>query len=138
MEEITDHANMQVLSSDECFSLLGSVPVGRVAFIAEGGVQLFPVTFVIHDRQIVFRSAMGSKLDAAEMARNVTFEADSWDAPTQSGWSVLATGRVHAVTDSERLAELERLGLDPWLNGGEEMGWIEVHVDEISGRRLPA
>lgn len=137
MKEIRDHAHMEVLSSDECFSLLGSVPVGRVAFVADGDVQLFPVTFVLHNRQIVFRSAMGTKLDAAEMARHVTFEADSWDAPTQSGWSVLATGRVHAVTDADRVAEFERLGLHPWLDPGEEMGWIEIHVDEISGRRLP-
>lgn len=136
MEEITDHAQMEVLSSDECFQLLAAVPVGRVAFMADGKIGVFPVTFRVDGAKIVFRSAVGSKLDAAEMARHVSFQADSWDPSTRTGWSVLATGLVHDVADEKRLAELEELDLDPWL-GGEDMGWIEITVEEISGRRLP-
>lgn len=131
----TDHARMALLSSEECFDCLQSVPVGRVAFLADG-VQVFPVTFQVSAHRIVFRSSMGFKLDAAEMNRTVAFQADDWDPSTRTGWSVLVRGPARTVSDPQRIAELDALGLDPWLNG-EDMRWIEVVVADISGRRLP-
>jgi nitroimidazol reductase NimA-like FMN-containing flavoprotein (pyridoxamine 5'-phosphate oxidase superfamily) len=131
-----DHAEMEILSSDECFRLLGSVPVGRIAFVADGRLQIFPVTFAVTGKRIALRSAVGSKLDAAEMARDVAFEADQWRDEDRSGWSVMAEGRVRAVTDEDRIAALEQVELEPWL-AGTDMRWIEIVVSDISGRRLP-
>lgn len=132
----TDHARMALLSSEESFELLETVPVGRIAFVADGAMQIFPVTFRISSHRIVFQSAIGSKLDAAEMARSVAFEADAWDQSTQAGWSVVVRGQAHTVADVERLAQLDALGLEPWLKGAE-MKWVEIAVADISGRRLP-
>ncbi|MGA7269727.1 MAG: pyridoxamine 5'-phosphate oxidase family protein [Acidimicrobiia bacterium] len=131
-----DHAQMTILTSEECFELLGSVPVGRIAFVADGRLQIFPVTFAVSDDRVVLRSAIGSKLDAAEMARDVAFEADQWRDEDRSGWSVMIEGQVRAVTDENRIAALERLDLEPWL-AGTNMRWIEIVVSDISGRRLP-
>lgn len=131
-----DHAQMRILTSEECFKLLASVPVGRIAFVADGRLQIFPVTFAISENRVVLRSAIGSKLDAAEMARDVAFEADQWRDEDRSGWSVMIEGQVRAVTDQERIATLERLDLEPWL-AGADMRWIEIIVSDISGRRLP-
>lgn len=135
-ENSHDHAQMEILSSEECFELLASVPVGRIAFLADGRIQIFPVTFAVSHGRVVLRSAVGSKLDAAEMARDVAFEADEWHGDDQSGWSVMIEGRVRAVSDQDRLATLERLDLQPWL-AGTDMRWIEIVVEDISGRRLP-
>lgn len=126
-----------MLTSDESFALLDSVPVGRIAFVADGAIQVFPVTFSVSATRIVFQSAIGSKLDAAEMARAVAFQADAWDEATRTGWSVLVRGPARIVADPERLAVLDDLGLEPWL-GGEDMQWIEIPVADISGRRLPS
>lgn len=132
----TDHAGMEVLDSEECFRLLDSVPVGRIVYVADGGPQIFPVTYRLSDQKIVFRSAIGSKLDSAEMARSVAFEIDGWDPASHEGWSVVARGHVHDVTDPDRLAILEDLDLEPWL-AGHNMQWIEIRIEELSGRRLP-
>lgn len=136
MSEMSDHASMEVLSLEECFGLLGYTPVGRIAFLADGAVQIFPINYKVDGERIVFRSPVGSKLDAAEMGRRVTFEADQWDPPTRSGWSVVASGHIREVDDADRLANLEELGLEPWLDH-PQMNWIEIVVEDISGRRLP-
>ncbi len=133
----TDHAGMEILDSGECFRLLASVPIGRVAYVADGSPRIFPVTFGVSDNHIAYRSAVGSKLDAAEMARPIAFEVDDWDPARRTGWSVVATGRVHTVTDEARLEQLELLDVDPWL-GDQDMEWIEITIDELSGRRLPS
>ena len=132
----TDHAGMEVLDSTECLRLLGSVPVGRIAYVADGAPQIFPVTFRLVEDRIVFRSTVGSKLDSAEMGRHVAFEVDGWDPATRSGWSVVARGTLFDVTDAERIAALQTAGLEPWLDA-RAMRWIEVRVQELSGRRLP-
>lgn len=136
MSEPSDHASMEVLSSEDCFELLRYTPVGRVAFLADGAIEIFPINYKVNGERIVFRSPIGSKLDAAEMGRRVTFEADQWDPQSKMGWSVVAGGQVREVNDDERLAELERLGLEPWLDH-PQMNWIEIVVEDISGRRLP-
>lgn len=132
----TDHSGMEILESAECFRLLASVPIGRVAYVADGAPRIFPVTFGVSENHIAYRSGAGSKLDAAEMARPIAFEVDDWDEAQRTGWSVVASGRVHTVTDEDRVAQLEDLDVDPWLSG-EEMEWVEITIDEISGRRLP-
>lgn len=132
----TDHARMELISTDESFALLQSRPVGRVAFVADGALQIFPVTYVVSDQRIAFQSSIGSKLDAAEMARAVAFEVDSWDEEARTGWSIVVRGPIHPVTDPNRLAALERLDHQPWLTDGE-MQWVEITVADISGRRLP-
>jgi uncharacterized protein len=136
MSEISDHASMEVLSSEECFGLLGYTPVGRIAFLADGSVQIFPINYKVDGERIVFRSPIGSKLDAAEMGRRVTFEADQWDPHSKAGWSVVANGHIREVADEDRVAELEQIGLEPWLDH-PEMNWIEIVIEDISGRRLP-
>lgn len=137
MSEMSDHARMEVLTSEECFGLLGYTPVGRIAFLADGSVHVFPVNYKLDGERIVFRSPAGSKLDAAEMGRRVTFEADQWDPHTRSGWSVVAEGHLREVEAEARLAQLDDLGLEPWLDT-PDMNWIEIVVEDISGRRLPA
>lgn len=134
MEDVTDHSRMEVLSSTECFELLSTVPIGRLAYVADGAPQIFPIAFGVQGSRIVFRSATGSKLDAAEMQRQVAFEADAWDPATRSGWSVVVRGMARHVTDAD---DLSRLDFKPWL-ANEGMEWVEILVEDISGRRLPA
>lgn len=133
MQDVTDHSRMEVLSSAECFELLSTVPIGRLAYVADGAPQIFPIAFGVHGSRIVFRSSTGSKLDAAAMRRQVAFEADTWDPVTRSGWSVVVQGMARHATDADELA---RLDFEPWL-AGENMEWVEILVEDISGRRLP-
>ena len=133
-----DHAGLETLNFDTCLRLLASVPVGRVGFVADGEVQILPVNHVVDGQDVVFRTAHGSKLSAAEGYSPITFEADEYDEHAHSGWSVVVTGRAEPV-DSD--AEIERLGdrgLRPWVTTVARPYVIRVRPTAVSGRRTPA
>lgn len=134
-ELTVDHLGLEVLGPDECWDLVARAPVGRVAFVNAGVVEVLPVTHGVVGHRIVFRSGDGGKLTASRMAPSVAFEVDEWDPTDNSGWSVLARGTAESSpTDAEAL---DALGLESWVASADRGTWIEVRIDEITGRRLP-
>lgn len=131
-----DRNGLEVLGPDECLDLLGSVPVGRLAYLHEGGPTILPITFVVSHGGVAFRTAAGSKLDTALMGRPVAFEVDGIDADRRTGWSVVLRGVAEYVEDPDRIAELEERDLRPWSAHVEDGAWVVVRADEVSGRRL--
>jgi len=134
----TDHAGLEMLPFDACLRLLGSVPVGRVGFHADGEVVILPVNHVVDGQDIVFRTARGSKLSAAEGQNPVAFEADEYDPQDQSGWSVLVTGHAEAVYEDSEIQRLGRLGLRPWPTAVDRPFWIRIRPTSVTGRLIPA
>jgi nitroimidazol reductase NimA-like FMN-containing flavoprotein (pyridoxamine 5'-phosphate oxidase superfamily) len=124
---------------DECLRLLASVPVGRVGFVADGEVVVLPVNHVVDGQDVIFRTAHGSKLSAAEGQNVAAFEADYYNEQTHSGWSVLVNGRtevIDAEADIQRLGErLSRLGVYPWVTAVRHPFWIRILPTSVSGRR---
>lgn len=132
----TDHAGMEVMAPDECNNRLASTPVGRVAFIADGDVTILPINYRFHDGAIVFRTASGSKLEAASHHAPVAFEIDGWDQATQTGWSVLIKGTaVEVLADDEADWEFG-IDLRPWSETVERRWWVRIRPDEITGRKI--
>jgi nitroimidazol reductase NimA-like FMN-containing flavoprotein (pyridoxamine 5'-phosphate oxidase superfamily) len=132
-----DHAGLEVLPFDSCLSLLAAVPVGRVGFVSGGEVVVLPVNFVVDGQDVVFRTASGSKLAAAEDSIAAAFEADNYDDITQSGWSVLVNGRLEVVEDDAEIGRLSQLGLDPWASALDRPSWIRIRPTSVTGRRTP-
>jgi uncharacterized protein len=133
----TDHAGLEILPFGICLRLLATVPVGRVSFLADGEIVVLPVNHVMDDQDPVFRTARGSKLSAAEGQNLVAFEADEYDERTQTGWSVLVSGRAEAVYEEAETQRLDRLGLHPWLTTVDRPFWIRIRPTSISGRQTP-
>lgn len=131
-----DRTGMEVLPMDECMRLAKSVPVGRLAMIDRGEIVVFPVNHVVDGSTVCFRSAYGSKMDAALMRHVVSFEADSYNADDHTGWSVVLKGRADLVTDEDQLARLRVSGVRPWSNALARDTWIAVQATGISGRRI--
>lgn len=131
-----DHAGLETLPFTTCLELLASVPVGRVGFFADGEVVILPVNHAVDGQDVVFRTAPGSKLSAAEGQELVAFEADSYDPQTRTGWSVLATGRVEVVYDDAEIERLSGLRLSPWASAVERPFWIRIRPVSITGRRI--
>lgn len=129
-----DRLGLEVLAPDECWQLVAQAPVGRLAFDLEGGPMILPVVHGVVGRRIAFRSATGGKLSAIRMEGPVAFEVDAWDAERRTGWSVVARGT--ARTAPEDADVLDSLPVDTWLAPAGWGTWIEIRVDEISGRRL--
>ena len=130
-----DRLGLEVLSADECWELLASTPIGRVAFVDAGEPVVFPVTHGVHGRSVVFRSGSGTKLEAASMAQPVAFEVDGWDDTYRTGWSVLARGVGETVYDGDEITGFAG-GNDPWLDSAAAGTWVRLRVDEVSGRRI--
>jgi nitroimidazol reductase NimA-like FMN-containing flavoprotein (pyridoxamine 5'-phosphate oxidase superfamily) len=134
----TDHAGLEILPFDQCLRLLASVPVGRVGFFADGEIVVLPVNHLVDGQDLVFRTARGSKLSAAEGHNLVAFEADDYDEQSRSGWSVVVTGRAEAVYEESEVHRLDRLGLHPWVTAAERPFWIRIRATSVNGRQTPA
>lgn len=131
-----DRLGLEVLTPQECWDLLARAAVGRLAFVDGGAPMVLPLTHRVVGRRIVFRSPAGGKLSAAIVASPVAFEVDEWDAAGRTGWSVVARGV--AESSPEDAADLDEVGLEPWLEEARDATWVQVRVDEVTGRRLAA
>jgi uncharacterized protein len=132
-----DHAGLEILPFDECLGLLAAVPVGRVGFFADGEIVVLPVNHIVDGQDVVFRTAYGSKLSAAEGQDLAAFEADHYNKRTRSGWSVLVTGRAEMVDAEAEIQRLSRRDLHPWVTEIERPFWIRIRPISVSGRRTP-
>lgn len=130
-----DHAGLEVMSRAECDARLHDTPLGRVAFVSDGDVVVFPVNFRYHEGTIVFRTSEGAKLEAAATRNAVAFEIDGWDADTRDGWSVLVKGVARIVDEDDGTQALFDLGLRPWADALDRRRWVEIRPDEITGRK---
>jgi hypothetical protein len=111
--------------------------VGRIGFSADGEVVVFPVNHALSGQDVVFRTARGATLSAAEAGREVVFEADDYDPNSRSGWSVLVNGRAEAVYDDSEIRALGDLGLEPWPDGVNRPFWVRIRPTSITGRVVP-
>ena len=136
-EHPTDHAGLDILPFEVCLQLLASVPVGRVGFFADGEVVILPVNHVVDGQDLVFRTARGAKLSAAEGQDLVAFEADEYDGQSKSGWSVLATGRAEVVYEEAEVQRLSRCDPQPWVSAIGDPFWIRIRATSVSGRQTP-
>jgi nitroimidazol reductase NimA-like FMN-containing flavoprotein (pyridoxamine 5'-phosphate oxidase superfamily) len=132
-ERTTDHQGLEVLDVAECWERLAATPVGRVAFVERGEPTILPVNHAVVGHRIVFRTARGSLLHEALMREPVAFQVDGYDTATRTGWSVLARGVADLAADPDALADL---GLRPWADAVDRDDWVEVTVEEVSGRRV--
>jgi nitroimidazol reductase NimA-like FMN-containing flavoprotein (pyridoxamine 5'-phosphate oxidase superfamily) len=125
---------LEQLAERECFELLATQVVGRVAIVVDGRASVFPVNYVLDHGHIVFRTDEGTKLDAARAGATVTFEVDQSDPMYHTGWSVMATGPLEAVTDPDDLGRVSGLPVRAWGRIGNH--WVRMPIASLSGRRI--
>lgn len=134
MANPTDHAGLEILTFGDCLRLLGSVPVGRIGFFADGEIVILPVNYLVDGQDLVFRTGAGSKLSSVSNKNLVGFETDSYDAGTRSGWSVVVNGFTEIVDSDDEIRRLNDLGLQSWVNSGDAPSWIRIRPTSITGR----
>ncbi|MEE1825329.1 pyridoxamine 5'-phosphate oxidase family protein [Streptomyces sp. BE20] len=122
------------LTEPECWELMGSRGIGRIALNAEPGPAVYPVNYAVDSRTVVYRTAPRAAAPADESP--VSFQVDHIDDRGSRGWSVLVVGRARHVEDLDEQQRLARLpGTTPWA-GGDRPLWIRIRPDEITGRRI--
>lgn len=129
-----DRPDLTVLDVAECWQLLDSAGVGRVAMAAAEGLVVVPVNFAVQDGEVVFRTTEGGLLGrAADWGRAVAFQADHFDKQMRQGWSVLVRGQLRRADDQETPALVELVA--PWARGERNVVG-RVTPDAVSGRRI--
>ncbi|MGY1679937.1 pyridoxamine 5'-phosphate oxidase family protein [Geodermatophilus sp. SYSU D01176] len=132
-----DRAALEEIPVDECYRLLRTQQVGRLAVNGEHHPLVFPVNYGMDGDTIVIRTAPGTKLSAAAHA-NVTFEVDQIDQFARRGWSVLVRALAEEVTDAhgpDLVRRTHATDVRPWAPG-EHGHWLRLIPHDVTGRRI--
>jgi nitroimidazol reductase NimA-like FMN-containing flavoprotein (pyridoxamine 5'-phosphate oxidase superfamily) len=128
---------LATLNADQCRALLVThrPRLGRLAFVDGEWPIVLPINFALDGDVVYFRTAAGSKLDAAVRCDRVAFQLDRVDEVWEEGWSVLAFGHLRVVDDPDELARARRLPLRPWASG-DKPHYLRLEILSLSGRRI--
>ncbi|MDR0488903.1 MAG: pyridoxamine 5'-phosphate oxidase family protein [Propionibacteriaceae bacterium] len=121
------------LETAKGWDLLAGERLGRLAVLADAGIEIFPINYVVQGETLVFRTADGTKLSALTNHAEVTFEIDQWDEMT--GHSVVVRGVAAPITDEEEITQVEHLGLKPWVPTVKTT-FVRIDVTELSARKF--
>jgi nitroimidazol reductase NimA-like FMN-containing flavoprotein (pyridoxamine 5'-phosphate oxidase superfamily) len=126
--------HLDELGLDECYELLQSRSLGRLAFIVEGKPRILPLNYGIHQGSVVFRTGYGNLLDMVHQ-KDVAFEVDDGDPATHTGWSVIVHGVAEEIWRPEELDIARQLPLRPWAPGDRDH-YVRILSTQITGRRV--
>lgn len=101
------------LSADECWVLLATNTLGRIAMCAAGEIDIFPVNYHADGSTILFRTAPGTKLIELTLDENVAFEIDGFQGG--KAWSVVVKGTARQLELNSEIDEAELAPLEPWV-----------------------
>ncbi len=123
------------LPAAEALQLLASVSYGRVVFTLDALPAIRPVNHLVDHGIIIIRTRLTSGIAAAVRSTDqvVAYEADDLDPHTETGWSVVVTGRAVTVTDADQIARYEQL-LHPWVNHADTV--VALTPQDINGIRI--
>ncbi|MGQ4388638.1 pyridoxamine 5'-phosphate oxidase family protein [Streptomyces sp. SAS_270] len=126
----------RALDRQECLRLLTKVPVGRVVYTRQALPAVLPINFSLDtDSSVLLCTSPDSNLAHAIDGVVVAFEADEFDAATQSGWSVVVTGRATVVTDPDEHERLSQTGPSSWMPL-HDAAFVRIESEMVTGREL--
>lgn len=123
---------VQRLTVEECWELLGQEQLGRLAFRLVDEVHLVPINYLVDEGTLLFRTAPGAKLLAAELESDVAFEIDRYDEHT--AWSVVTRGHIRRLDENEE-DRVDALPLHSWLDT-PKYDVVQLVPTSVTGRRF--
>ena len=121
------------LDEHQCWDLLRSQEVGRLAVAIANHPDIFPVNFVVDHASVVFRTAEGTKLAAAVLGESVAFETDG--ESDGEAWSVVVKGRAVEIEQMYELFDALDLPLYPW-HAAPKHRFVRILPELVTGRRF--
>ncbi len=121
------------LSEDEAWELLGRHIVGRLATTAGGVLDIFPITYVVDQRTLVFRTAAGTKLVELTINDQVAFEIDHWD--DTEGYSVVIHGTAEELDTMGEIDQATTLALAS-LFPTDRPRYVRITPNRVSARHF--
>ena len=122
------------LDEVECRALLVASRLGRLAFTRNALPAIQPVSYCLHDGEVVIPAPAGSPFLPRTPGTVVAFEVDTLDGDTGTGWSVTVVGPSRAVDDPAETAVLDALPWSPvrWTGDGR---YVALGIGLLSGWR---
>ncbi len=119
-----------------CEAFLANESVGRLAVVVEDAPHIVPVNYVAEGATIVFRTAPGTVLTEAALAK-VAFEVDGIDEHHRAGWSVCVHGYGLDISDCDdpESRHLRDLFVDCWAPEDRDR-WFKIIPEAVTGRYL--
>lgn len=134
------------MTGEEAIRFLSEAMVAHLGLISDGKPYVTPMSFVVDDGRIIFRSQPGRKLQAITESPVVCIEACSFDESTGDWASVIVSGTAAENADpdvGERAVTLllekyaKQLGSPLGIGGLQPLASmphvVEVVIDEVSG-----
>ena len=134
-DDITRVTDPDELSVDECWHLLRTTDIGRLAVAIRNRPDIFPVNFAVDEETIIINTAPGTKLAAAVLGRAVAFEADVLDPVTRTGWSVVLKGQAAEVDKPEEFIAAQALDIQTWTDS-DKSRYLRLVPESVTGRRI--
>jgi hypothetical protein len=131
----TDRNGLEVLDREACLALLAGAHVGRVGVSIGALPTVLPVSYRLVGDRVLFRTGVGSKLDAATAGAVIAFEVDDVDPVGHEGWSVVVTGIASVVDPGDGDPPLPASAIPHWP-AGEATRVLALPTDLVTGRRL--
>jgi nitroimidazol reductase NimA-like FMN-containing flavoprotein (pyridoxamine 5'-phosphate oxidase superfamily) len=121
------------LNDEESWDIIQANQIGRIASARDGAPDIYPVSYVVHNWKIYFRTGAESRLRKETDGRVVAFETDAQILRHFS--STVALGVVRTLTNDEAAKVLDQL---PIVNFAPDRDyvWMEMDPAEVRGRRL--
>jgi nitroimidazol reductase NimA-like FMN-containing flavoprotein (pyridoxamine 5'-phosphate oxidase superfamily) len=132
--DIGDTDHIEFLTEEDCWQLLRSSSLGRLAVSAGGEPDIYPVNFVASDGRLLFRTAEGTKLLELTVNNHVAFETDG--VGRDEAWSVVVKGTASALEKRSEIDAADQLPLRPLIPTLKYV-YVEITPTQVTGRRFP-
>jgi hypothetical protein len=123
------------LDGSQCWALLRSVEVGRLAISIMNRPDIFPINYIVDHGSVVFRTAEGTKLAGAVLNQAVAFEVDGYDRASGDAWSVVIKGPAVEIEHMDELFDAMDLPLFPWHTAPKHR-FVRIAPEALTGRRF--
>lgn len=128
--DITDDDRVANLDEAECWELLRSQELGRLAFTLAGETHIVPINFAVDGQTLLFNTAPGEKLLSIALGTSIAFEVD--EVGDSEARSVVVRGSMRRLEEDEA-HRAEQVHLRPWI-ATEKYEVLELTPSVVTGR----
>lgn len=121
------------LGLEECWDLLRSSSLGRLAVCFRGEPDIFPINFIAVDDGLLLRTSQGSKLVQLTINDHIALETDSVGGG--EAWSVVVKGTARVLELQSEIQAADELPLRPLVPTLKYV-WVKIIPTHVSGRRF--
>jgi nitroimidazol reductase NimA-like FMN-containing flavoprotein (pyridoxamine 5'-phosphate oxidase superfamily) len=123
------------MDEDECWRFVAGHWVGRIGIVHLDRPLVFPVSYTVDGKSVVFRTAPGTKLSLAGHGVPAVFEVDEASKLFETGTSVMVHGTLREVTEPKERERLSWLPLRTWAPGDRDH-FVRIDAESVTGRRI--